>query len=182
MLKYLCGMEFSNFEQIRTLTSLIFRSELFSVFFFISQNYFQLYFIDLHYILETLVNMSFRNLKNSLAGEKQPRDSKGRNQHSQQNVSLTDVSHRDELQHGKPLSAAQVTRLKTVLSQIYADIHTVSLPGSIEASTDLRQHLLLEDQQFSTLNWYQANLALQTRNISKVVGEQKTPCLYCTSC
>jgi hypothetical protein len=69
--------------------------------------------------------------------------------------------------------ADQEVRCQQLLTQIYVDLHAASIPGVIQATTDLVQHLLIEARQFSTQTWIQSNIALQTRAMFKVVGKNK---------
>ena len=74
-----------------------------------------------------------------------------------------------------PLGPVQETHCKPLLAQIYADIHAASVPGAIQATTDLTQLALLEGGQFSVQNWIQCNAAIQTRSNFKVIGKQRLP-------
>lgn len=81
----------------------------------------------------------------------------------------------------KALSKEEV-RSQELLTQIYVDLHAASIPGVIQATADLIQHLLIEDRQFSTQTWIQSNIALQTRAIFKVVGKCRTSALIMHLC
>lgn len=116
--------------------------------------------------------------------------SQHRNQHAQQAARLVSYdqgsAHRAERNHRtrdatnsnansrkyQPGPVGEF-RCKPLLTQIYADIHAASLPGAIQATTDIAQLTLLEGRQISTQNWFQCNAALQTHAMFKVIGKQR---------
>lgn len=95
--------------------------------------------------------------------------SRDKNQHAQSSMASADACDNDLPGYDGPLTAAAERYCKHVLSQAYIDIHAASLPGVIEATTDLYQHLIQECKQFSVQNWFRANFAIQTRSIYRVI-------------